>query len=217
MSGDGARRGVKRAIDAGCILLVAPAAAMCVIEAGVSDRAEAAFTFWAQSFALVPGVVGVFLRRAFYRCTLDACGRSFFIGFGAFCSHRSVTIEDDVYVGPYAIVGSARLRRGCLIGSRCSILSGGALHTLDENLRWTATERGSIRSIEIGRYAWLGEAAVVLADIGDSAMVAAGAVVSSPVPPETMVGGNPARFVRRLRIRPTDEEVPDAPAAVSVR
>lgn len=211
------RHVLKRAIDRGCLGLVAPAAAMCLIEAWASDHSEATFTFWAQAFALAPGVPGVFLRRAFYRCTLEACASSFFIGFGAMCSHRSVTIEDDVYIGPYAIVGSSRLRRGCLIGSRCSILSGGALHTLDENLRWTAMDRTRVRSIDIGEYAWLGEAAVVLADVGASAMVAAGAVVSSAVPPETMVGGNPARFVRRLRIRPADEEVPDVPATVSVR
>jgi acetyltransferase-like isoleucine patch superfamily enzyme len=42
-------------------------------------------------------------------------------------------------------------------------------------------------------------------------------VVSSAVPPQTMVGGNPARFVRRLSVAAADEEVPDASAAVSVR
>jgi acetyltransferase-like isoleucine patch superfamily enzyme len=43
---------------------------------------------------------------------------------------------------------------------------------------------------------WIGEAAVVMADIGRSSTVAAGAVVSSCVPPGIVVAGNPARFVR---------------------
>ena len=48
-------------------------------------------------------------------------------------------------------------------------------------------------------------------------MVAAGAVVSSAVPAQTMVGGNPARFVRRLSAVAAEEEVPGVPAAVPVR
>jgi serine acetyltransferase len=38
-------------------------------------------------------------------------------------------------------------------------------------------------------------------------MVAAGAVVSAPVPAGVMVGGNPARFVKRLTV-PTVSEAP---------
>lgn len=214
---DAARRGVKRFIDGICLVLVSPAAALCDIEARLTSGSETGFEFWAQAFALVPGTAGVFVRRAFYRLTLERCGRTFFVGFGAICSHRAITIEEDVYIGPYAIVGSSSLRRGCLIGSRCSILSGGALHVLDANLHWSASDPSRRRRIEIGEYAWLGEAAVVLADVGASAMVAAGAVVSSAVPPQTMVGGNPARFVRRLSVVAAEEEVPGAPASVSVR
>jgi virginiamycin A acetyltransferase len=214
---DAARRGVKRVIDGCCLVLVSPAAVMCLIEARRSDHSDATFAFWAQAFALVPGVPGVFVRRAFYRLTLEGCAQTFFIGFGAMFSHRTVTIEEDVYVGPYAIVGSASLRRGCLIGSRCSILSGGALHVLDANLHWTPSDPARRRRIEIGEYAWLGEATVILADVGRSSMVAAGSVVSSAVPPETMVGGNPARFVRRLTVVPANEEVPNVPAVISVR
>jgi acetyltransferase-like isoleucine patch superfamily enzyme len=211
------RRGVKRAIDACCWAAVGPAAAMCLIEAYLSDGGDAMFSFWAQAFALVPGLPGTFVRRAFYRWTLESCARTFFIGFGALFSQRAVIVEEDVYVGPYAIIGAARLRRRCLIGSRCSIPSGGGQHVLDVNLRWTPTDVSRLQRIEIGADAWLGEACVVLADVGSSAMVAAGSVVSTAVPPQTMVGGNPARFVRRLTVPRSDEEVPSVTAAVSVR
>jgi len=42
-------------------------------------------------------------------------------------------------------------------------------------------------------------------------------VVSSAVPAHTMVGGNPARFVRRLEAPHAKEEVPSVSAAVPVR
>lgn len=191
------REALKRAIDGACRVAVAPATVLCAIEAR-RGSGETTFTFWAQLFALVPGIPGVFLRRAFYRSTLDSCGRTFFIGFGAFLSHRRARIDDDVYVGPYAVVGSAHLERGCLVGTRCSIVSGAAAHTLGSDGHWTPTDPARLKLIRIGRDAWIGEGTLILADIGATAMVAAGAVVSSAVPPDTVVAGNPARFVRRL-------------------
>jgi acetyltransferase-like isoleucine patch superfamily enzyme len=57
----------------------------------------------------------------------------------------------------------------------------------------------SSRDVVIGRTAWLGARAVLLggARIGEGAIVAAGAVVDSEVPPFATVAGSPARVVRR--------------------
>jgi virginiamycin A acetyltransferase len=213
----GVRGLIKSVIDGVCLVLVLPAAALCVVEEKLAPRSEMVFTFWAQTVALVPGIVGVFVRRAFYRLTLEHCDRSFWIGFGATFSHRQATIEQDAYVGPFAIIGSCRLGRGCLIGSRSSILSGGSLHTFDANGQWAPADMTRLNRVDIGNHSWIGESSVIIADIGRSAMVAAGSVVSSAVPAETMVGGNPARFVRRLRAHDTEKEVPSASAAVPVR
>ena len=172
--GPGVRRNVKRAIDACFLMVMAPFAILCALEA--KRGGETLFTMLAQGCALVPGLPGVCLRRAFYRLTLEACGESFFIGFGAWLTHRAARIDEGVYIGSFAVLGACHLGRGSRIGTRCSIVSGGRLH--------------------IGEYAWLGESSVVLANVGASAMVAAGAVVSAAVPPSVVVAGNPARFVR---------------------
>jgi acetyltransferase-like isoleucine patch superfamily enzyme len=197
-SGAKIRQRIKRAVDLGCVLAVAAPAAMCAIEAAASETGDAVFSFWAQAFALLPGLPGVSLRRAFYRLTLDECAESFFIGFGALFSHRHSRIEQDAYVGPYAVVGSAWLRRGCLLGTRSSIVSGANLHSLDSEGRWTATDHRRIRQVEIGEYSWIGEGSIVMADIGPSAMVGAGSVVSNRIPARVVVVGNPARIARRL-------------------
>jgi acetyltransferase-like isoleucine patch superfamily enzyme len=204
------RRAAKRGLDAVCLALVAPLAVLCALEAKCSPR-DTIFTMSAQLCALVPGLPGVFVRRAFYRLTLEACGESFFVGFGALFAHRAARIDEDVYVGPYAVIGCCHLGRGSLVGTRCSILSGGSQHSLDRDGRWTATDARRLQTIHIGEHAWLGEASVVLADVGASAMVVAGAVVSAAVPPAVVVAGNPARFVRCL----TPQSEPDAHASAT--
>jgi acetyltransferase-like isoleucine patch superfamily enzyme len=54
--------------------------------------------------------------------------------------------------------------------------------------------------IHIGKNVWIGANATVLAGvtIGDGAVVAAGAVVTKDVEPNTIVGGVPARLIRRI-------------------
>ena len=173
------RQKIKRVVDWCCIAAVAVPAAMCAIEAAFNQNSDVVFSFWAQSFAMLPGLPGVSLRRAFYKLTLDECADSFFIGFGALFAHRHSRIEQDAYVGPYAVIGSAWLRRGCLIGTRSSIVSGTSMHSLDSQGRWTATDVRRFVQVEVGEYAWIGEGSIVMADIG-------------------VVVGNPARLARRL-------------------
>lgn len=63
----------------------------------------------------------------------------------------------------------------------------------------------SARPVRIGRAAWIGFDSCVLpgVTIGEGAVVGARSVVASDVAPFTIVGGNPARVVRRL----TEEEI----------
>ena len=54
--------------------------------------------------------------------------------------------------------------------------------------------------IHIGKNVWIGANAVVLpgVSIGDGAVIGAGAVVTKNVEPNTVVGGVPAKVIRRL-------------------
>ena len=56
------------------------------------------------------------------------------------------------------------------------------------------------RPVSIGQDVWIGANACVLRGVvlGDGAIVGAGSVVTTDVPPQTLVAGNPARVIREL-------------------
>lgn len=186
------------AVNAICLGLMAVPGLLCWIEHRLAPRSEYVFAFWSNLVALVPGSPGIWLRQAFYTLTLDACRGNFHIGFGSVFTHRHAEVEPGAYVGAYALIGRVALRHGCLIGSRASLLSGGALHELDTHGRWLPSDSARAIQIEVGAYAWIGEGAIIAASVGPGAMVAVGSVVATPVPAHVQVAGNPARFVRRL-------------------
>ncbi len=180
------------------LAIMALPAAMSAVEFRLAPEREDIFVFWGQFASLIPGIPGRYLRRAYYRMTLERCTLDCDIGFMAWFSHRGGRVGHRVYIGPQAIIGMATIDDGAMIGSRASVLSGTRQHRHGPDGRLEAFSLAAAQRVHIGHDAWIGEAALVMADVGAGAIVAAGAVVSSPVPEKVVVGGNPARFVRRL-------------------
>lgn len=188
---------MKGALNLLARVLIAPAAACCWLEARAGGG-DGAFLFWGQVMALIPGLPGVFLRRAFYRSVLAGCADDVTIGFGTLVSRRGARFDRGVYIGPYALIGWAWIQEKSLIGSRASLLSGGNQHQPLPNGEWSPTDPATLERIVIGRNTWVGEGAILMAGTGEGTMIAAGAVVASPVPGGVKVGGNPARFVSKV-------------------
>jgi virginiamycin A acetyltransferase len=188
---------LKSLLNTLALIVVAPAAGLCWLHERVFPDSVAMFTFWAHVVAQLPGAPGMFLRRAYYRMTLTGCAENVTIEFGAILNRRAV-IEAGAYIGSYALIGWVHVGVNSLIGSRASIPSGGNQHVFLPSGTWSPTQMSALRRVTIGPNTWVGEAAVIMADVGECCMVAAGAVVASAVPAGIMVAGNPARFVRKI-------------------
>src|SRR5215468_10334076 len=91
---------LKSIADGAAILLVLPAFALYQV-GKLLLGAEKAFPGWSQAFSLIPGLSGVYLRRAFYRLVLPRCGAGCCLSFGTIFSHPTAEVGRNVYTGPF--------------------------------------------------------------------------------------------------------------------
>ena len=92
--------------------------------------------------------------------------------------------------------GGITIDEGALIGH--NVVLATLNHMIDPSKRAGMT----YAPIHIGKNVWIGANATVLAGvtIGDGAIVAAGAVVSKDVAPNTVVGGVPAKLIKKIEV-----------------
>ncbi len=185
------------------MIVVLPMIAYYQVASLVSHEGRA-FPGCSQALCLLPGFVGVYLRRAFYRFAFRKCGDNSWIGFGSVFSHPECTLGHSVYVGCFCCLGEVTLDDNVLIGSHVSITNGSAQHgtaRLDVPVR---EQPGTWPHVTIGCDTWIGDRAVVMVDVGRHCIVGAGSVVTKPVPDYAVVAGVPACIVR-YRNLPSDE------------
>ena len=114
------------------------------------------------------------------------CGKNIHLGKNVFinsCCHfqdqGGITIGDNVLIGHNVVI--ATLNHNQNPKFRASIIP---------------------KPVKIGNDVWIGSNATILpgVKIGDGAVVAAGAVVTKDVKSNTIVGGNPAKLIKRVNM-----------------
>lgn len=113
-----------------------------------------------------------------------------FIGDG-----RSLEIGHGSGIGTGSRIYGATIGEGVMIGPSVTILKDN--HTIGNDGRVSAGMTTAAVPV-IGDGAWIGEKAIILPgrNVGEGAVVGAGAVVTRDVQPGTVVGGNPATVLR---------------------
>ena len=178
-----------------CTLLVLPVA--CLYRAGsLLLGKDKAFPGWSQAFSLLPGITGVYLRRAFYGWVLPRCGKDVWISFGTVFSHPTAEIGDRVYIGVGCMIGDVSLEEDVLLGSHVSIINGNRQHGVERLDVPIREQPGEFPRITIGRDSWIGDRSIVMADVGEQCVIGAGSVVTKPLPERAIAVGNPARVLR---------------------
>lgn len=129
----------------------------------------------------------------------------------AWNSYRNRKYKPDIYIGNHVSINS-----DCHIGA-CGriviedyVLIGSGVLIIDhfhgkidaDALRYSPIERPlySKGPIVIKKNVWIGDHVVIMPGItiGENAIIGANAVVTKDVPANTVVGGNPARVIKKL-------------------
>ena len=116
----------------------------------------------------------------------------FYTDFG-----KNITIGNNVFINAgckFQDQGGIYIDDGALIGH------GVVLATLNHDMAPEKRQQLHPAPIHIGKGVWIGANATICSGvtIGDHAVVAAGAVVVKDVPADSIVGGVPAKFIKRI-------------------
>lgn len=107
---------------------------------------------------------------------------------------------ENIRIGRYCTIGDSAFldgRSGLMIGDSVNLGSHVTIYTRQHDV--DAADFAEVGApVAIGDRAWVSSHSIVLpgVTIGEGAVVAAGSVVTKDVAPYTLVGGNPARYIR---------------------
>ena len=89
---------------------------------------------------------------------------------------------------------------GIYIGDGTFIGHNVILATLNHDLNPNSRADMWPKPIHLGKKVWIGSGAIVLpgVSIGDNSVIAAGSVVTKNVPENSVYGGNPAKFIKKI-------------------
>ena len=116
----------------------------------------------------------------------------FYTDFG-----KNIHVSEGVFINAcchFQDHGGVTLGEGCQIGHNV------VFATLNHGIEPADRRNTYPRPIVLGRRVWVGSNSTILqgVTIGDDAIVAAGAVVTRDVPARTIVGGVPAKVIKRI-------------------
>lgn len=136
------------------------------------------------------------IRGALMGPFFGECGKRLQIGKGVIINNpANIKMGDDCYISHYCYVqakGKIEFGDNVIIGPMTVIASSN--HIFENGL---ATNKGSSKPIKIGKGTWCGGHVVITSgvSIGNSVVVAAGAVVTKDVPSNNRVAGVPAKIL----------------------
>lgn len=113
---------------------------------------------------------------------------------GCFITGTKIEIGSNTVINRFTYLdGRASLR----IGNNVNISHYSLIQTLTHDPQ-SQSFICQEKPVTIADHVWIGARAIICpgVSIGEGAVIAAGAVVTKDVPPYTIVGGNPARYIK---------------------
>ncbi|GCE51246.1 maltose O-acetyltransferase [Thermosporothrix hazakensis] len=139
-------------------------------------------------------------RQALLRQLLGSMGENCYIEPPFRCDYGyTIHVGENFYANYDCVILDTcpvTIGKNCMLGPGVHIYT--ATHPVEAHERIKGLEYG--KPVTIGDNVWIGGRAIIMpgVTIGDNAVIAAGAVVTKDVPGNVVVGGNPAKIIKRL-------------------
>lgn len=157
---------------------------------------ETGFKIASEFLSLIPTIIGWGPRYEFYRRTLRSCGKNLLVAFGTTFTYPEINIGNNVSIGRNSIIYHCDIGDNVMIGAMVELLSGQKYHNYSRTDIPIIKQGGKLKRIRIGSDIFIGSKSIIMADVGDGAVVGAGSVVTKNVEPYTIVAGNPAQLLK---------------------
>jgi len=190
-----AREQIKALARGAATIVAAPFLISYRVRAAIIGR-DRALEGSTQALAWLPGLVGQYVRRAFLMRVLAGCHHTAVVEFGTIFSQSGARLDENAYVGPRCHLGLVHIERDALLAAGVHVPSGARSHGIDDVGAAIRDQPGSPSRVRIGAGAWIGSAAIIMADVGRDSVVGAGAVVTRSLPDRVVAAGVPARVVK---------------------
>ena len=162
-------------------------------------RSEKTFQGFSQLLSLIPGIIGEYLRKAFYRFALNKCPQDCCISFGTIFSHSTAEIGKGVYIGPNCSLGDVILGDDILLGSGVDIMNGSEQHGFDRLDIPIREQGGKFPKVYIGEDTWIGNGAAITANVGKKCIIGTRSVVIKEIEDYSIAVGQPARIIKKRK------------------
>lgn len=187
---------IKKSIFTLFAILIGPITLLYFLMSWFSNKDELLASY-SQFLALFPGKIGGFLRAGFYRFVLTQCHPNSRISYLVLFSQQDTELSEGIYIGPQSNIGRCSIGKDTLLGSGVHIMSGKKQHNFSDKTTPIRDQGGTFEKVSIGENCWLGNGALIMANVGNNSIVAAGAVVVEDVPDNVIVAGNPAKIIKQ--------------------
>jgi virginiamycin A acetyltransferase len=149
------------------------------------------FATGGQLLSLVPGDVGMLIRRGWYRLGLEECGRHLTVEFGSVIHRPAACIGNDCYIGEYNRIGLVEIGDDFMSSSHVAIVSGMRPHGFNRRDIPVRLQPASLQKVSIGTDVWVGVGAIIGADVAAHSIVGSGTVITKTFDEWQILGGVP--------------------------
>lgn len=166
------------------------------------------YSYLLNVWLMILNIFPPFLRNIFLKIMLKKVGKNVFIDYGVYFRFPSkVMLDDEITVG-YGTKFFPSFHNKLSLIHICSNVRIGpnvSFNAAGHDYRYLhLPDVGG--GITVNKNVWIGANSVVLQNvtIGEGAVVASGSVVTKDVEPYTIVGGIPAKFIKKREVIQND-------------